>query len=288
MTASVPLLAPAHFSFDTFPVCQWHRFRQHQPHFMKKLLLPMLTLALAAAALAAEKDSRAFELRVYYAAPGKLDDLNKRFREHTVKLFEKHGMENIGYWVPLDNDENRLIYVLAFPSRAARDKSFAAFGADPEWKAAQKASELNGKLVNKMVSHFMEATDFSPAIKPSKSEPDRVFELREYTASEGHLANLDARFRDHTLALFTKHGMQNVGYWHLSADQKGADRKLIYILAHKSQAAGLASFESFRKDAAWVKAKDASEKKAGGSLTEGGMAGVKSTYMRPTRYSPTQ
>lgn len=247
-------------------------------------LLAAVTLVNAAEV----KDTRCYEMRVYYAAPGKLDDLNKRFREHTVKLFEKHGMENIGYWVPLDNEENRLIYVLAFPNRAARDKSFAAFGADPEWKAAQKASELNGKLVNKVVSHFMEATDFSPAIKASNAEPNRVFELREYTASEGNLGALDARFRDHTVALFTKHGMQNVGYWHLSADQKGADRKLIYILAHKSQAAGLASFESFRKDAAWVKAKDASEKKAGGSLTEGGMTGVKSTYMRPTRYSPTQ
>ena len=253
-------------------------------------------LALTAAMLAAVtvvsaaevKDTRCFEMRVYYAEPGKLDDLNKRFREHTVKLFEKHGMENIGYWVPLDNDENRLIYILAFPSRAARDKSFAAFGADPEWKAAQKASEVNGKLVNKVVSHFMDATDFSPAIKASNAEPNRVFELREYTASEGHLAALDARFRDHTVALFAKHGMQNVGYWHLSAGQKGADKKLIYVLAHKSQAAGLASFESFRKDPAWVKAKDESEKKAGGSLTEGGMAGVKSTYLRPTRYSPTQ
>ena len=225
-------------------------------------------------------------MRIYHAAPGKLDDLNQRFREHTVPLFEKHGMENIGYWTPLNNTNNLLIYMLAHASRDAAKKSFAAFGADPEWKAAQKASEANGKLVTRLESYFMQATDYSPAIKSSKTDPTRVFELREYTASAGNLAALDARFRDHTLGLFAKHGIQNVAYWHLMPDQKGATNQLIYIIAHQSQDAGAASFDTFRKDPNWVKAKDASEKKAGGSLTESGMAGVKSTYMRPTDYSP--
>ncbi len=233
-------------------------------------------------------DSRLYEMRIYHAAPGKLDDLNKRFRDHTTKLFEKHGMENIGYWVPIENTNNTLIYVLAFPSRAARDKSFKEFGADPDWKAAAKASEANGKLVNKVESIFMEATDYSPAIKPSKASEPRVFELREYTASQGNLGALDARFRDHTIKLFSKHGMEHVGYWHLAAGQKDAGRKLIYILAHKSPEAGQAAFAAFRQDPDWIKARGASESKAGGSLTEGGMAGVKSTYMRPTDYSPTR
>jgi len=243
-------------------------------------------LASATIVVAAESpDTRVYELRIYHAAPGKLDDLNKRFRDHTVKLFAKYGMENIGYWTPADPSDNRLIYVLAHASRDAAKKSFAAFGADPEWKTAQKASEANGKLVNKVESYFMQPTDYSPAIKVAQAGP-RVFELREYTASEGNLAALDTRFRDHTLKLFTKHGMQNIAYWHLTPGQKDADRKLIYILAHKNAEAGAASFEAFRKDPDWVKAKDASEKKAGGSLTEGGMAGVKSTYMRATDYSP--
>ncbi len=249
-------------------------------------------VALAASAtlvMAAEpKDTRVFELRIYHAAPGKLDDLNKRFRDHTVKLFEKHGMQNIGYWTPIDNTNNLLIYMLAFPSRDARDKAFKEFGADPDWKAAAKASEANGKLVNRVESYFMQATDYSPAIKTGKDAGERVFELRDYTASEGNLSALDARFRDHTIKLFEKHGMENVGYWHLMPDQKNADRRLIYILAHKSEEAGKASFAAFRQDADWIKAKDESEKKAGGSLTEGGMAGVKSTYMRPTDYSPTK
>jgi hypothetical protein len=243
--------------------------------------------ASAAIVVAAEtKDTRLYEMRVYYAAPGKLDDLNKRFRDHTVKLFEKHGMENIGYWVPLDNTNNALIYVLAFPSREARDKSFKAFGADPEWRAAAKASEANGRLVSKIESFFMQATDYSPAIKPSKGGEPRVFELRDYTASQGNLSALDARFRDHTIKLFSKHNMEHIGYWHLAAGQKDAERKLIYILAHKSPEAGKASFTAFRQDPDWIKARADSEQKAGGSLTEDGIAGVKSTYMRPMDYSP--
>ena len=245
--------------------------------------------ASAAVIVAAEpKDTRLYEMRIYHAAPGKLDDLSKRFRDHTTKLFEKHGMENIGYWVPIDNTNNTLIYLLAFPNREARDKSFKSFGADAEWKAAAKASEANGKLVNRVESYFMQPADYSPEIKASKGNAPRVFELREYTASEGNLAALDARFRDHTLKLFSKHGIEHFGYWHLAPGQKDAERKLIYILAHKSPEAGQASFGAFRQDPDWLKAKADSETKAGGSLTEGGMAGVKSTYMRPTDYSRTQ
>ena len=250
--------------------------------------LSALTLfASAALVIAAEtSDTRCYEMRVYHAAPGKLDDLNKRFRDHTLRLFEKHGIENIGYWVPIENSENKLIYVLRYPNREAREKSWKEFFADTDWKAAAKASEANGKLVSKVETHFMQATEYSPAIKPSKPGTSRTFELREYTASEGNLGALDSRFRDHTTALFKKHGMENIAYWHLMPDQKGADRRLIYILAHKSEDAGKASFAAFRQDPDWIKAKETSEKKAGGSLTEGGMAGVKSTYMKPTDYSP--
>src|SRR5215475_2477882 len=74
-------------------------------------------------------DTRVFELRTYYAAPGKMKALHERFRNHTVKLFEKHGMKNIGYWVPTDNPENKLVYILSFADRAARDKAFKEFGA---------------------------------------------------------------------------------------------------------------------------------------------------------------
>jgi hypothetical protein len=109
-------------------------------------------------------DTRVFELRTYYAAPGKMDALHARFRDHTCKLFEKHGMTIVGFWSPTDpkQAERKLIYVLAFPSRAAAAKSWKAFGADPEWKRVKDASEKDGKLVEKVESVYMNPTDYSP------------------------------------------------------------------------------------------------------------------------------
>lgn len=110
------------------------------------------------------KDSRCFEMRTYYAAPGKLEALNARFRDHTCALFKKHGMENIGYWIPADKDkgaDNTLIYIIAHKSREDAKKSWAAFINDPEWKKVQQESEANGKLVTKVESVYMSATDYS-------------------------------------------------------------------------------------------------------------------------------
>jgi hypothetical protein len=253
---------------------------------MKTLLSAILFAAMLSTTSAADKDTHCYEMRIYYAAPGKLDELHARFRNHTCKLFEKHGMVNIGYWVPLENAENKLVYVLAYPSREAREKSWKAFMADPDWQKASKESEKNGKLVAKVESFFMEETDYSPAVKASAASPERIFELRTYTASAGNLGALDSRFRDHTIKLFNKHGMQNIAYWHLMPGQKGADNKLIYLLAHKSKDAAAESFKAFREDPDWVAARKASEEKAGGSLTEGGMVGVKSEFLKPTDYSP--
>jgi hypothetical protein len=250
---------------------------------MKTLLLAMTAALFASTALAADKDTRCYELRIYYAAPGRLDALNARFRDHTVKLFEKHGMQNLGYWMPQDNTNSRLIYLLAYPSREAGEKAFRAFGADPEWKKVQKASEANGQLVAKIDSVFLEATDYSPAIKSTTADPSRVFELRTYTTTPGNLGPLDSRFRDHTIKLFEKHGMQNIGYWHYMPKQRGAENTLIYLLAHKSKASAEESFKDFREDPDWIAVRKASEEKAGGSLTT--TNGVKSLFMNPTDYS---
>lgn len=254
---------------------------------MKSLLLPFLACVSVCActlAVLGASDSRVYEMRIYYAAPGKLDALHARFRDHTMKLFEKHGMVNLGYWVPIENTESKLIYILSYPSREAREKSWKEFMADADWQKAYKASEVNGKLVSKAESFFMTPTDYSPAIKSPENKAPRVFELRTYTATPGKLDNLNARFRDHTLKLFQKHGMTNVGYWNLAKDQKGADDTLIYILAHKSKEAAQASFDGFRKDPDWVAARKASEEKASGSLTV--VDGVKSVFMTATDYSP--
>lgn len=249
-------------------------------------LLATVLLATTVTALSAEPDTRVFEMRTYYASAGKLDELHARFRDHTMALFEKHGITNIGYWVPIENTDNKLIYVLAYPSRAARDTSWKEFNADPDWQAAHKASEVNGKLVAKVEQLFLTATDFSPAIQPSKGAGERVFELRTYTTTPGNLPLLHARFRDHTIALFAKHGMTNLFYWQLLPDQPAAENTLVYLLAHASEDAAKASFAAFRADPDWIAAKAASEEKGGGSLTV--PDGVKSVFLKATDYSPTR
>lgn len=111
----------------------------------------------------AQRNDRVFELRTYTCYEGKLDALKARFRDHTIKLFEKHGMTNIGYWVPQDEPKSKttLIYILAHKSREEAKKSWDTFRADPDWIKARDASEANGKIVEKLESVFMTPTDFS-------------------------------------------------------------------------------------------------------------------------------
>jgi hypothetical protein len=119
------------------------------------------------AAEALPDSTMVYELRIYHCYEGKLPDLLKRFREHTTKLFEKHGMKNVAYWVPVDEPQksNMLIYVIAHPSREAAATNWKAFQDDPEWQTVRNASEANGKIVEKVDSTFMALTDFSPALK---------------------------------------------------------------------------------------------------------------------------
>jgi hypothetical protein len=112
----------------------------------------------------AQTTNRVFELRTYTAAPGKFDALQKRFRDHTVRLFTKHGMTHVGYWTPADAplSENTLIYVLAHQSREAAKKSWEAFRNDPEWLKARDESQKDGTLTAKVESVFLNPTDYSP------------------------------------------------------------------------------------------------------------------------------
>jgi hypothetical protein len=223
-----------------------------------------------------------YELRVYYAAEGKLDALHARFRDHTMKIFENHGIKNVGYFVPEGkNEERKLVYFLEHKTRDAAKESWKEFGADAEWQQVKKESEKDGRLVSRVDSTFLELTDYSP--KPQIEKKDgRVFELRTYTTPEGKLDDLNARFRNHTLTLFKKHGMENVAYWMKRPDEKDAKTTLIYLLAHKSRDAAQKSFDAFRQDPDWVKARSESEKN--GSLTVD--KGVKSEFLVPTDYSP--
>ena len=109
----------------------------------------------------AEEKNRVFEIRTYYANEGKLDALLARFRDHTVALFKKHGITNVGYWVPTDNKENKLVYMLAYSSREARGKAWKGFLGDPDWQKAYRESTKDGKLVKRVVNDFLAGTDFS-------------------------------------------------------------------------------------------------------------------------------
>jgi hypothetical protein len=111
--------------------------------------------------------SGVYELRVYHAAQGKLPDLLARFRDHTVKLFDRHGMKSVAYWTPVDEPEKSktLIYILYHPSREAAAANWKSFQDDPEWKSVKDKSEANGTLVDKVDSTYMSVTDFSPALR---------------------------------------------------------------------------------------------------------------------------
>src|SRR5206468_6038547 len=112
----------------------------------------------------AASSGRVFELRTYTTNPGKLDALHARFRDHTTSIFKKHGMQNVGYWVPQDEPahSNTLVYIIAHKSREAAKKSWDDFRADPEWQKVSKESEADGKIVAKVESVFADATDYSP------------------------------------------------------------------------------------------------------------------------------
>jgi hypothetical protein len=247
-------------------------------------LLCLLTLiTVVSTSIAAEPDTKLYELRTYHAAEGKLDALLSRFRDHTTKLFAKHGMTNVGYWVPSDNPERKLIYLLSYPNTEAKAKAWQGFLNDADWKAVHAASEKDGKLVTKIESQLLQATDYSPALK-IENLGSRVFEMRTYTTGPNNLSHLDKRFREHTVKLFEKHGMQNIAYFHLVKDQPEADVTLLYFLSHKDRAAAKESFATFGKDADWQAARKASETAAGGSLTIKG--GVRSLFLEPTDFSP--
>ncbi|MGD9633042.1 MAG: NIPSNAP family protein [Pirellulales bacterium] len=139
-------------------------------HFVAFFLLAVIASVLttiqmtSAQTETATSKPRVFEIRTYTTLPGRLDALQARFRDHTTKLFEKHGIQNIGYWTPTDEPRSKdtLIYIVAHPSREAAKKNWESFVNDPEWQKTRDASEKDGPIVSKMESVYLEPTDYSP------------------------------------------------------------------------------------------------------------------------------
>jgi hypothetical protein len=246
----------------------------------RRLIIPLAACLVSSALLwTTQSHADVYELRTYKTKEGKLDALNARFRDHTLRLFEKHGIESIGYWVPTDKEASKdtLIYVIKHKNREAAAASWKAFIADPEWKKAAAESGVGG-LAKRPDSVYIEATDYSPEYQNAEGDDDDVFELRVYKAAEGKLGKLDARFRDHTIDLFAKHGMKSVAYWH-AADEPASADTLIYIIEHESPEAAKASWKAFGSDPDWKAAAKASGVGRLASPPE-------STYMKATDYSP--
>lgn len=250
---------------------------------MKKQLLILLFLIMSTVTIQAQSSAnlRIYELRTYYASEGKYQDLITRFQNHTLKYFYKHNMRLEGFWLPMgDNKENKLVYLLSYPSREAREKSWGEFTKDQDWQIVVKESIAKGEIIAKVENIFLKTTDFSP--NNMLSVGNRVFELRTYKATPNHLPNLMSRFRDHTIKLFENFGMTNIIYWNPTDKEQGSDDMLIYFLAHKSKEDGLASFKNFGGSSEWQAVRKASEEIAGSSLT----VFVKSEYMVPAEFSP--
>lgn len=248
---------------------------------IQRLTFVLLTVLVMSASSQAADESPIYELRIYTTAKGRLPALHKRFRDHTVALFKKHGMTNVIYWTPVGKP-NTLVYLLKHDSRKARDKSFAGFRNDPAWKKAFKASREDGPIVTKVDSTFLTTTKYSPK-KFMPAKKGWTYELRTYTTLDKRLDALHARFRDHTIALFKSHGIHNVLYT-TPTDDKRKDNTLVYLIAHKNGDAAKASWKAFVADPKWKKARAASV--ADGAILKRG--GVKRLYLKTTDYSPVK
>jgi hypothetical protein len=132
----------------------------------RRLLVTLLALfALTGFTMSQEKNTsnnRIFEMRTYYAHQGRMAALDARFRDHTCKLFEKHGIQLVGFWKPTGKADEVMVYILAYPSKEAAEKSWKAFREDPVWIKAKEDSEKSGPIVKKVESVFLSPTDYSP------------------------------------------------------------------------------------------------------------------------------
>jgi hypothetical protein len=241
-------------------------------------LLLILAMLMANASTAT---AQVYELRTYTTMAGKLDNLQRRFRDHTVAILTKHGMKSVGYWRPLAEQNNTLIYVLEHSSQAAATLSWQAFLADPAWQQVSKESQLSGRILAQAPeSVFMQAAAFSPSyVKPAQPG---VFELRTYRTHADKLSALNRRFQEHTIAIFNRFGMTSVAYWH-PLQQPEASDTLIYILRHDSLAAAKTSWAAFLADSQWQQV--AAQSQLAGPILR---ARPESVFMTATDYSAIQ
>jgi hypothetical protein len=213
------------------------------------------------------------EMRIYDAVPGKMDNLNSRFANHTLGFFKDHSIGVVGFWTEVIGISNRLTYMLSFDSMADREKKWAAFQADEGWQKARMESEKGGALVASVQNRFLRLTPYSPQPRVSTT----LQELRIYDAMPGKLPAINDRFANHTTRLFKKHGLENIGYW--TADV-GTSNQLVYMIGYPSMGDREKSIDALGADPDWTKARTESERD--GPLVRR----TQSAILRPTDYSP--
>ncbi len=195
------------------------------------------------------------ELRIYVANEGRFQHLIKRFRDHTDRIFKKHGLKALAYWIPTDGSrkkKRRFVYLLEHPSRYAAYRNWTNFFNDREWETVMDKPEFQGLLAEKPTSIFMTANNYSGAARNDVKQPGGVYELRTYLANPGKLPNLNARFRNHTTGIFNKHGIDNLGYW-TPFDKPESGNTLVYLIHHANRKQADANWKSFGSDPKWQK-----------------------------------
>lgn len=207
-------------------------------------------------------DGPIYELRIYAANEDRLHHLEKRFREHTDRIFKKRGLKSIGYWVPTEGPakkRRRLIYILKHPSRYTAYQNWIHFNNDGEWDRVLDEPQFQGLLSEKPTSIFMNETEYSSQVRNAIDQKGGVFELRTYVTNPGKLDALNERFKNHTARLFTKHGMKNFGYW-IPFDTPDSANTLIYLIHHADRKQADANWKTFASDPSWQKARKESER----------------------------
>jgi len=224
-----------------------------------------------------------YELRIYKANEHRFQHLITRFREYTDRIFARHNMNALGYWVPTDGttrQKRRIVYILKHTSRYEAYANWIHFSNDREWEKVLDMPQFRGILEEKPTSIFMTENDYSAKVSNAIEKPGGVYELRTYTSNEGKLVALNARFRDHATNLFDKHGMRNVGYW-TPFDLPESQNTLIHLLHHESREQADANWKSFHNDPAWQRA-------AKESLRDGKSLAMPPDriFLRPLDFSP--
>jgi len=258
--------------------------------------------------LAADRDTRLYELMVYSSSEGKQSEVVSLIATSGVKYMVMHQIRLEAAWIPVDPKDDRVITLVSHQNKSASDASWTAFQKDSGWQSELEKSSKNGRAVKSIERVFLTTNDYGPTFQQSQVG-NRVFELRTYAATLGNLPALNDRFRNHTLQLFSKHGMTNIVYWLVSPEvptdiakvvetlsspgtpaaavdpkSTATDSTLVYIIAHTSPDSAKASFDSFRQDPDWTKARNDSEAAAGGTLTV--KDGVKSLFLNALDFSP--